>query len=167
MFGDHFYPIVIAWAPLYWVAPFPETLIVAQAVLFAASIVPVFHFARDLVEERTAYALAVAYGLFWGLQRAMAFDVHEIAFAPLTIATAVLAIHRGWWRLFWACMVVLTLTKEDLIPLIGGFGLYLAIRGERRRAVAAVVVSIALFVVVVGVIVPRLNPAGVYTSGRE
>jgi uncharacterized membrane protein len=162
MFGDHFSPIVIAWAPLYWVAPFPETLIVAQAVLFAASIVPVFLFASDLVQKRTAYALAIAYGLFWGLQRAMAFDVHEIAFAPLTIATAVLAVHRRWWGLFWTCMVGLALTKEDLIPLIGGFGLYLAILGERRRAVAAVAASIVLFVAVVGVIVPTLNPAGVY-----
>src|SRR5688572_33437146 len=40
--GDHFHPIIAAWAPLYWLAPAPETLIVVQAALFAASIVPVF-----------------------------------------------------------------------------------------------------------------------------
>ena len=29
--GDHFYPILALFAPLYWIAPAPETLIVAQA----------------------------------------------------------------------------------------------------------------------------------------
>src|SRR5689334_18858265 len=32
--GDHFYPIIALFAPLYWVAPHPETLIVAQGLLF-------------------------------------------------------------------------------------------------------------------------------------
>jgi uncharacterized membrane protein len=29
--GDHFYPIIALFAPLYWIAPRPETLIVATA----------------------------------------------------------------------------------------------------------------------------------------
>src|SRR5215212_2410264 len=42
MFGDHFNPVMALFAPLYWIVSSPETLIVAQAVLLALSIVPVW-----------------------------------------------------------------------------------------------------------------------------
>lgn len=162
LFGDHFHPVIALWAPLYWMAPGPETLIVAQAVLFGASVIPVFLFARDRLPRRAALALTLAYGLFWGLQRAAAFDVHEIAFAPLVIASAILALDRARWGLFWACMVALVFTKEDLIPLVGGFGLLLWFRGQTRRAVVAIAGSIAAFVVVLGVVIPAANASGGY-----
>ena len=81
VFGDHFHPIIALFAPLYWVAPFPETLIVAQAILLAASVVPVFLFARDRLPYGPALAMCLAYGLFWGMQQTAIFDVHEAVFA--------------------------------------------------------------------------------------
>src|ERR1019366_3404262 len=39
--GDHFSPIIASLAPLYWIYNRPETLLVAQAVLFALAIPPV------------------------------------------------------------------------------------------------------------------------------
>lgn len=161
--GDHFYPIIAAFAPLYWVVPAPESLIVAQAILFGASIVPVFLFVNDRLPRGTSYAVVVAYGLFWGIQRAMAFDVHEIAFAPLIIATSVVALDRKLWGLLWIMMVLLVLTKEDLVPLVGGFGLYLVMQGDRRRGVTLIVVSTLVFTGVVGFVIPAFNESGGYT----
>ena len=46
MFGDHFSPVLMLLAPVYWIAPGPESLILSQAVLLALSIVPVFLFVR-------------------------------------------------------------------------------------------------------------------------
>jgi uncharacterized membrane protein len=160
--GDHFYPIIALFAPLYWVAPAPETLIVAQSVLFAVSIVPVYLFLERRLPRRAALSLSTAYGLFWGMQRAAAFDVHEMAFAPLLVATAVLAADSERWRLFWPSALALTLVKEDLIPVLGFFGLYLFARGERRRGATLLVVSLLALVVVVGFAVPALNDAGRY-----
>ncbi len=162
LFGDHFSPIIALWAPLYWIAPAAETLVLSQALLFAASIVPVFLFLRDRLSRRLALALSIAYGLFWGLQRAMAFDVHEFAFAPLVIATAILAVDRQQWRLFWVCMGGLLLIKEDLIPLIGGFGLLLLIRGQPRHGYLAIGGSILAFAAVIGWVIPSFNPAGAF-----
>src|SRR6476619_4161419 len=102
IFGDHFHPIIALFVPFYWVFPGPEALIVAQAVLFAASIVPVFVFLRRRFALGPSVALCVAYGLFWGLQRAALFDVHEFAFAPLFVAGAILAIDRRQWGWLWA-----------------------------------------------------------------
>jgi uncharacterized membrane protein len=167
--GDHFSPVISLFAPLYWVWPAPETLIVAQAVLFAASILPVHRFLELRLQARDARLFAVAYGLFWGLQRAAAFDVHEIAFAPLLIALAILALDRANWRGFLAASGLLCLVKEDLIPLVAALGLLWSLRGAGRRDVIRGVllfaIACALFVGIVGWIIPSFNEAGQYHVG--
>src|SRR3954464_3069342 len=136
--GDHFSPILALLAPLYWIAPAPETLIVAQAALLALSIIPVFIYARKRLPRGPAYAVSVAYGLFWGMQRTATFDFHEFAFAPLVVAVAILAIDDERWARFWLMAMALIAIKEDLIPLIGGFGLLLLLRRQVRQGVAAI-----------------------------
>jgi uncharacterized membrane protein len=162
VFGDHFSPIIALFAPLYWIAPGPATLVVAQASLFAVSIVPVFFFARSRLASGPAITLAIAYGSFWGLQRAAAFDVHEVAFAPVAIATAILAMDRRWWKTFWIAAITLILIKEDLIPLLGGFGLYLLTQGERKRAVLLIAGSVVAFAAVTLLIIPSFNDTGIF-----
>jgi uncharacterized membrane protein len=44
--GDHWSPILASLAPLYWIHDNPETLLVAQAVLFALAIPPLWVFTR-------------------------------------------------------------------------------------------------------------------------
>jgi uncharacterized membrane protein len=158
--GDHFYPVIALFAPLYWLHAGPEMLIAAQAALFASSIVPVFLFVRSRLPGGPALGFAIAYGCFWGIQRAVAFDVHEMAFSPLVIAAAILAVDRQKWVLFWVLAAVMLLIKEDHIPLVGAFGLYLLIRGERRRGVIAMATSVAAALVVVGVVIPGLSDTG-------
>src|SRR5262245_40139394 len=57
LLGDHFSPILALFAPLYWIAAVPETLIVAQAILLALSIVPLHAFARPCAASRGAHAV--------------------------------------------------------------------------------------------------------------
>jgi uncharacterized membrane protein len=66
IFGDHFHPIIALLAPVYWIAPRVEALIVAQSVLLAASIVPVFAFARRRLPAGQSVAIAIVYALFLG-----------------------------------------------------------------------------------------------------
>ena len=154
VFGDHFSPIIAAFAPLYWITPRVEMLIAAQSLLFALSIFPVFMFVRRRLSAGPSLALAAAYGLFWGLQRAAAFDVHEIAFAPLIIAILILAMDTRQWPLFWVSAVTLMLVKEDLIPLLTFVGLYLVIAGDRRAGGLLIAMSFAMFALVTRVAIP-------------
>jgi uncharacterized membrane protein len=160
--GDHFFPVVVLFAPFYWISPGPATLIVVQALGSAASIVPVFLFARSRLPPGPALCIAVAYGCFWGIQRAIAFDVHETAFSPLVIAIAILAMDRRQWPVFWISVVAMLFIKEDHIPLVAALGLLLVIQGERRRGLIAVAGSLAAMVAVVGVIIPMFNDLGGY-----
>jgi uncharacterized membrane protein len=166
LLGDHFSPILVVLAPLYWITPGSEALIVAQAILIAASIIPVSVYARRRLSRGVTCGIAVAYGLFWGLQRAATFDFHEFAFAPLIVATMILAMDDERWVLFWAMAATLVATKEDLIPLVGGAGLLLAWRRRWPQAAAAVTISAIAFATVVGYIIPAMSDSGEfgYTS---
>jgi uncharacterized membrane protein len=172
MLGDHFSPIWMLVAPLYWLRSAPETLIVAQAAALALSILPVWAFlARRLDTNQTAL-LSAAYASFWGLQRAAQFDVHELAFAPLFIAIMLLGIDdagrpgRNPWRLFLMGAVPLIFVKEDQIPLVAAACALLAwkLRDQRQRVIAlgAAGASVAIFLLVVRVVIPGFNDAGVY-----
>jgi uncharacterized membrane protein len=122
--------------------------------------VPVFIYVRQRLPAGPAYALAAAHGLFWGMQRAAAFDFHEFAFAPLVIGVMILAFDAKRWGLFWAMALALVAIKEDLIPLIGGFGLLLILRGSLRHGTAIIAVSVAVFALVVRLLVPAMNDSG-------
>jgi len=166
VFGDHFHPVIALFTPLYWIAPAAETLLIAQAVLLAASIVPVFVFARDRLPAGAALALAAAYGLFWGMQQAAVADVHEAAFAPLAVALLLLAMDRRRWGWFWAAAVGVLAVKEDLAPFLAFVGLYLFVRGEHRIGGWVAVAGLAAFIAIVAVMIPAASDAGEYGYTR-
>jgi len=160
VFGDHFHPIIALFAPLFWVAPSAETLIVAQAILLAVSVVPVFLFARDRLPYGPAFAMCVAYGLFWGMQQTAISDVHEAAFAPLAVGLLLLTMERRQWPWFWAAAVFVLAVKEDLAPFLVFVGGYLFVRGERRTGGILLACSLAAFITEVAVVIPA-------SGGRE
>ena len=155
--GDHFYPIVFLFVLPYWIVPAAETLIVTQAVLVASSIVPVYVFFRRRLSQGLAFGLVVAYALFWGLQKTINADVHEMAFAPVVIACAVLALDAKRWGWLWVSCVVLVCVKEDLIPLVAAIGAYVYMQGHRRHGIALMVFGLTAFLVVVNLVIPSFS----------
>jgi uncharacterized membrane protein len=137
LLGDHFSPVLALLAPLYWVHSGPQTLLVAQAVLFAAAIAPLWVFTRR--ESHTtwgAYCVVVAYAVSWPVAAAVSFDFHEVAFAPLL--TALLferfsAFRRGTTRWWWVALPAVGLlgVKEDMGLLVAGFGLAVLVVSPR------------------------------------
>jgi len=130
--GDHFSPILATLAPLYWIYGGPQTLLIAQAVLFALAIPPIWLFTRRALgggqkATAAAYLVAAAYGLSWPLAEATAFDFHEAAFAPVLIAIALERIQAGRVRPALIALGTLLLVKEDMGLLVAGIGLYLLV----------------------------------------
>ncbi|QKG25916.1 DUF2079 domain-containing protein [Actinomadura verrucosospora] len=146
--GDHFSPILAVLAPLYWIHDGPGTLLVAQGVLFALAIVPVWRFTERRLGAGAAYCAAAAYALSWPVAEALAFDFHEVAFVPLLSAVMIERYDAGRRGRAALAAFLLLLVKEDMGLLLAGFGLYLLTRrGERRAGVvyaAAGVVATAV-----------------------
>ncbi|GAA1874746.1 DUF2079 domain-containing protein [Actinomadura bangladeshensis] len=135
--GDHFSPVLALLAPLYWIHDGPETLLVAQAVLFALAIWPIWRYAERRLGAGAAYCAAGAYALSWPIAEALAFDFHEVAFVPLLSALLVERHDAGRRVQAAVAAFALLLVKEDMGLLLAGFGLYLLTRpdeqdGERR-----------------------------------
>ncbi len=125
LLGDHFSPVVALLAPLWWIFPSAVMLLVAQAALFAASVVVVGDTAGRLTDRRTGIVAAVAYGLSFGLQNAVAVEFHEIAFAVpiMAVVTRQLAL-KQWNRAVWWSLPLL-LVKEDLGLTVAMVGILL------------------------------------------
>ncbi|MEU4465787.1 DUF2079 domain-containing protein [Streptomyces sp. NPDC024017] len=166
--GDHFSPVTALLAPLYRLFPSPVTLLVAQAVLFALSAVPVTRAAARLLGRRRGLALGLGYGLSWGVQRAVDFDFHEICFAVPLIAFSLEALlaRRPRAALWWALPLVLV--KEDLGLTLAAIALVVAwrARGSSPRtvphALGVAVFGAAATVLVLTVVIPSFNTSGGY-----
>jgi uncharacterized membrane protein len=143
--GDHWSPILASLAPLYWIYDGPQTLLVAQAVLLALAIPPLWVFTRRAFgggQKATiaAYLVSVAYALSWPIAAALAFDFHEAAFAPVLTAVALERLQAGRLRTALIALAALLLVKEDMGLFVAGIGIYLAVarpRAVRRQLVVA------------------------------
>ncbi|MET9545604.1 DUF2079 domain-containing protein [Streptomyces sp. NPDC006627] len=166
--GDHFSPVTALLAPAYRLFPSPVTLLVAQALLFAVSAIPVTRAATRLLGRASGLAVGVAYGLSWGIQRAADFDFHEICFAVPLIAFSLEALLRQRWRaaLLWALPLVLV--KEDLGVTLAAIALVVAVRARRVQPKAVpYALGVAAFgavaaVVTLTLIIPAFNTVGAY-----
>jgi uncharacterized membrane protein len=133
LLGDHFHPIVAVLAPFFRLAPTPVTLLIAQALLAALSVIPVYQAAAQLLSRGAAQAITAAYGLSWGLQQLANYDFHEIAFAVPLLAASLSALIRGRTRaaVLWALPLVLV--KEDQGFTVAAIGLIIAFGYRRPR----------------------------------
>ncbi|MBO0775039.1 MAG: DUF2079 domain-containing protein [Actinobacteria bacterium] len=185
LLGDHFQPIVALIAPFFRVFPTPVTLLVAQALLAAVSVVAVCQAAQVLTGTGVSRAIGVAYGFSWGLQQMINFDFHEIAFAVPLLAFSLSALVRGrpraatWWAL------PLVFVKEDQGFTVAAIGLIMlgtAVTGGRLRHRAGPAASgrewalaggllavwgLAWSALAIGVIIPHFSAAHHYQYWQD
>jgi uncharacterized membrane protein len=182
LLGDHFQPLVAVLAPFFRVFPSSATLLIAQALLVAASVFPVSQVAREKLGLGPSRAIAVAYGFSWGLQQLPEFDFHEIAFAVPLLAFSLSALARGRTRAAVCWALPLVFVKEDQGFTVAAIGLYLVIAGlharvpsrcgrpgatdiDVRRIAAGqflLVWGFAWSFLAIGLIIPHFNPAHHY-----
>src|SRR2546428_5003165 len=106
LLGDHFHPILMAIAPLYWIWDDARVLLVVQAALLAVAGVPIFWWARERLGLLAAIAVEAAYLVFWGVLSGVIYDFHHSAFAVPAIAFGLYGVLTNGNRLFWALLLV-------------------------------------------------------------
>lgn len=155
--GDHFHPILILLAPLYWVWDDARVLLIAQAVLLAGAGIPIFLWAREKLDGVAALAFLTAYLTFWAVLGGSLFDFHELAFAAPIVSGAIYAALTRRTGLLWICVVLGLLTREDVALTFVGLALFLAVAQRRWQLGAALAaVSAAWFVLAFKVVVPAV-----------
>jgi uncharacterized membrane protein len=163
LLGDHFHPIVALIAPFFRVFPSPVTLLVAQALLTAVSVVPVGRAAAFWLGTGAGRAIGAAYGFSWGLQQMVNFDFHEIAFAVPLLACSLSALVRGRIRAAVVWAMPLVFVKEDQGFTLAAIGLIIAI--VYREQIAGLFLAawgLVWSFLAITVIIPHLNAAHRY-----
>ncbi|WP_445442766.1 DUF2079 domain-containing protein [Clavibacter sp. km1a] len=157
LMGDHFHPILVLLGPVHAVWPHAFALLVVQAVLIGISVVGVGRLAGRVVGRWGAITVAAAYGLSWGIQGAVAFQFHEIAFALPLLAFALDAViaRRALAAALWAAPLVFV--KEDLGLTVAVLGAILAVTLHRRVGIALAAWGVVWFALATAVILPAFN----------
>ena len=157
LLADHWSPILALLAPLYWIHDSPTTLLVAQGVLFALAIPPLWVYTRRRLGEAPAYLVSVAYALSLPVMAAVVFDFHEAAFVPVLTAVMVERFDAGKrWHGVLAAMALL-LVKEDMGLLVAGFGGYLLLTRRRWTGLAFIVGGLGATWVATHLLIPAFG----------
>ena len=165
--GDHFSPLLAVLAPLYRLFPTALTLEIAQAALFALSVIPVTRLAVRHTSAARGLAIGAAYGLAWGLQQAVDVDFHEICLAvPLLAFSLCALVDRRWLACaLWASPLVLV--KEDLGLTVAVIGVCVMTRGQRRTGGTLAACGVVASAITILVVMPAIDSTGRYPYWNE
>ena len=158
--GAHFDPLVALLAPLWWLWPSPDMLLVVQAVGVALGAVPVFLLARKHLGTETAgLGLALVYLLYPPTQWLVVDDFHPVALATPLLLGAIWFLDEDRLLPFALCAAAACLTKEQVGLTVAMLGIWHAVAHGRRYAGAAIAaVGAVVAVVAATVIVPHYAP---------
>ncbi len=124
----HFSPILFLLVPIYWIAPYPETLLVVQGAALGLSGYLVYILARHYkLSHRTSLfveGLFFINPLVWGVAL---FDFHPVALAIPTLLIMFIGLIQKRWVLFTIGLILSLMTKEDVVIALGVFGLVMFI----------------------------------------
>ncbi len=168
LLGDHFHPALAVLAPVFRLFPSPVTLLVAQALLCAVSVIPITRAGIALLGVPSGRVIGAAYGFSWGLASLNWYDFHEVALAVPLLAFATSALARRQTTAAVAWSLPLVFVKEDQGFTVAALGLVLAFayRGALPSARIAgsllAVWGMAWSLLAIYVIIPHFNPAHVY-----
>ncbi|MCJ0978604.1 DUF2079 domain-containing protein [Rhodococcus sp. ARC_M12] len=168
--GDHFSPITALLGPVYRLFPHAETLLIAQAVLFALAVIPIARLAVQKFGTTVGVVIAAAFGLSWGVQAALNFDFHEMAFAMPLLAMSMVALVRHRWLPALAWALPLVFVKEDMGLTVIVIGALVALWTTGRTRILGALTAVwglAWVVLAVKVIVPALSSDNSYDQGSK
>jgi uncharacterized membrane protein len=159
--GDHFSPILILFSPLLWIWKSALILQFAQSFFLALSVPGVYRLARS-------YSSSAALALALPLLLVVNPYFHRAAsayFEPSTLAVPAFVWAFVAWRSGWkktaAFLALSTLTFKEEAPFaLFGLGLYLLIKGKRRRKHGLLLTLTALvsFLIITQIVIPHYLP---------
>jgi uncharacterized membrane protein len=166
--GAHVDPLLVVFAPLWWIWPSANLLLVTQSVAIALGALPVFWLARKhLGSERAGLACALAYLLYPATTWLALNEFHPVAFATPALLFAIWFLDEERLVPFAACAVIAALSKEEIGLVVAALGSWYGLaRGHRRAGIVIAIAAFAWSAFAVGVVIPHFNGGGSAFAGR-
>jgi uncharacterized membrane protein len=154
----HFDPILAAFAPLWWIWPSPEMLLVVQAIAVALGALPVFWLARKHVgTERAGLAFALAYLLYPATEWLTLNEFHPVALACPFLLFAFWYLDEDRLLPFAVFAALAMTTKEEIGLVVAGLGVWYAVRRRRLAGGAIAGAGLLVSVIAIAVVIPHFN----------
>lgn len=157
--GDHFSPILILFAPLYWIWEDVRMLLIAQVVIVSLSGYFVgslsYHLNKD-IKISAIFALAILTSV--NVMLITLFDFHPETILISLFAYIIYHFAVGnTARVFVASLIALTV-KEDVAITVMLTSIVFSILSRRRIYLLLFAVSLLYFVLVMKVLIPYFRP---------
>ena len=158
----HFSLILIFFVPFYAIHLTAYWLVFAQAVALPLAAIPLFYVAKRIFNSESVACLwAIVYMCNPYILNAASWDFHVVTLTVPLVALAYYSLVYKNLKLLLATCFLILLCKEHFGLLVVGFGLLWAIKyREVKPALLLVLLGGACFALVVGVLMPTLNPNG-------
>jgi uncharacterized membrane protein len=163
----HFSPILFLLVPIYWVAPYCQTLLVVQAIALGLGGYLVYYLAKNFkLSHRVSLFIEVLFfinPLVWGLAL---FDFHEVALAVPALLVMFIGLHQKRWLLFSVGLVLSLMTKEDVVITLGVFGTVMLIasylKNKKVDYAALIILCSALVTYGIAILISAVASNGEY-----
>jgi uncharacterized membrane protein len=155
----HVDPILVLYAPLWWIWPSPQLLLVTQALVVALGAVPVFLLARKhLGSGRAGLGFAVAYLLYPATGWLTLNEFHPVALATTFLLFAFWYLDEDRLLPFALFAVAAAACKEEIPLVVAGFGIWYALTRRRWLAGGVIAALGGLWAAIaIGVVIPHYN----------
>ena len=143
-FAVHISPVYYLILPFYYLFPSPETLQIAQAVVLAAGIIPVYLLARHFKLSNPQTALVCAlYAFFPIITTGCSYDLHENCFLPLFLLFLFYFYETKKPIPMYVCAILVLSVKEDAAVYLLLFALFLLV-SERKFLHGGILAGMAI-----------------------
>jgi uncharacterized membrane protein len=157
--GAHVDPILVAFAPLWWLWPSPNLLLTVQALAVALGALPLFWLAsKHTGSQHAALGLSLAYLLFPATGWMTLNEFHPIALACPLLLYAIWYLDEDKLLAFAAFAILAALTREEVPFVIAALGVWYAV-GRRRWLTggAIAVAGVAATLIAIHVVIPHFR----------
>jgi uncharacterized membrane protein len=155
----HVDPILILFAPLWWIWPSPNMLLVVQAVAIALGALPVFWLARKhLGSAHAGLGFALAYLLYPATGWLALNEFHPVALATPLLLFAFWYLDEDRLVSFGVFALAACACKEEIPLVVAGFGIWYALARRRWAAGAAIAAAgTAWAAIAIAIVIPHYN----------
>jgi uncharacterized membrane protein len=154
--GVHVDPILALFAPLWWLWPSPDLLLVVQAIAIALGALPVYRLAqRHLGSERAALGFALVYLLYPPVQWLTVDEFHPVALATPLLLWGIDLLDRGRPLAFAGVALLAVATKEEVGLVVALLGAWYWWRRRDRRGLVLAAAGILASVIAIALVIPH------------
>jgi uncharacterized membrane protein len=155
----HVDPILVLFAPLWWIWPSPNMLLVVQAAVIGLGAFPVFLLARKhLASTRVGVGFALAYLLYPATGWLALNEFHPVALATPLLLFAFWYLDEDRLLVFAPFALAASACKEEIALVVAGFGIWYALAHKRWLAGALIAAAgSAWAAIAIGVVIPHYN----------